>query len=257
MTTDPFDNPNFDATTEGSVTPSEPQGNADTDYGKLSEGEYIKKYGVYAHIQREAQAVKLRTEEQARLDKELRERMERKSEEKELGLVLISHPQQGEVMYYEDAKPDRTTIESTGPAPRPSESEDVFRRYEPYIALAALGSYVIDPKAEPLARKGKGVTHHTFNTYFRDAVAAYFRYGYSSVKIHPGFVSTCIKLEELNTGCVRITNTKRSRKFSPAEVASIKPYLRSEGVIEEDANGNKTIKQYDYTFYMKLLNIDR
>lgn len=62
--------------------------------------------------------------------------------------------------------------------PRYDLREPAFRRYEPYIAKALLGSYILNPMAE------LGLTPTTFVARFRDAILAKKRFGYRSFSVN-------------------------------------------------------------------------
>lgn len=61
--------------------------------------------------------------------------------------------------------------------PRYDLREPAFRRYEPYIAKALQGSYLLNPMAE------LGVSPATFIARFRDAILAKQRFGYKSISV--------------------------------------------------------------------------
>jgi len=150
----------------------------------------------------------------------------------------------GGQIYYEvpSAEKQRPTY---GKWRRPSMSEASFRRYEPFIALAAFGSYVIDPQREPLSRSGSGVGPHTFSNGFRDAMIAYLRYGYrshlitntDSVPINEKYTPH----EQDDNKTVFVENKTTARLLSGDEL----DYLKSKLLHGEDPSSSEVIQVED------------
>lgn len=111
---------------------------------------------------------------------------------------------------YEDLFPELEEEQRSHPAKRAIRrdlKEEAFRKYEPFIAKACMGSFMVDPSTlGPQDGFKKPVGGATFKARFSDALLAYRQFGYASGMIPPDYNTRWIKSTLMEDGRVLLEN---------------------------------------------------
>jgi hypothetical protein len=141
------------------------------------------------------------------------------------------------------------------PVPRPDLRETAFRRYEIFIAEAAVKkTLIVDFSRFPCGPKKTVRLPRTFIARFNDAKLGYKRYCYSSTLIPKGFDVANLLATELSDGTVLIENqlfstTPLSRLLTSSHTA-IEAFMRN------GANGSQPIPPSGIDLEVDPLTID-